>query len=164
MKRSIIVTVIVLCLTASLGSLAAAFDGHLMVGGALHGGDQFHVHAVVGGELQLTEQFAVSAAKALDYSEIRIGARYGVGKGAFAFANLDSGSILDWSAGMFFEREFTERLGIRAMIGVYGASSNDVTFVQPDALIQVRYDLSGPHDLVGEVTYGEAILGVAYAF
>jgi len=165
MRKSIVVTLMVLCLTVSLASIAAAERGYLFVGTDFHGtGINEPAHTIVAGEFQFTDQFALGVDKVLGDSGFGLGARYGVGTGVYANVYIDSGSVPFWTAGAFIEREVSERLDLRAVLGVFvGKDGSDTVFV-PSGAVQLKYDLDGPFAIMGEITMGTALVGLGYQF
>jgi len=169
-KRSIGVALLALLLTASVGSVAFALDGYVMVGGLVFadvdpdGTTSFPTHPVVVAELQVTDRLSLGASWATDLPGVAILTRYGAETGVYGDFYVVEGTLGSWSAGVFIERTVSDRLGLRAEIGLSGVQVSGQTVVIPDAVVGLRYELSGPFAFLAEVAYGGVGAGIAYEF
>ena len=163
MKRSVVVALLVLALTASLGSAAAALDGKVYVGLTVHGSTSDHTYQVAAVSLQLTDRFAVGVGAALGEEEVNVEVHYGRGKGVYAGTYVvSSGSIEDWYAGLFFDHAVSSVFELRTHLGVYGFTADGI--IVPEAWVQASYDLAGPFALLGELGWDWLFAGLAYEF
>jgi len=135
-----------------------------MVGVDRTGVNAGELYTIIGAELQLTEKLFVGATGALNEKGYEVRVRYGVESGLFGRAFIDESGILNWNAGVFVQRPISERLGIRAMISIYGAEYEGTVYLYPDAHVGLRYHLSGPFALYSEATAGSVSGALAYEF